>query len=472
MKDFQTDSKIRVRFAPSPTGYLHIGGARTALFNWLFAKHHNGQFLIRIEDTDQTRSSEHLTEAILDGLDWLGITPDEPVVYQSKRRNVHLALVEQLVRDGFAFPCYCDHREKSGKWQDIQRCQCRHLSVDERIRKDREQEANAIRFRVPEGQTTFEDIVHGSLTIKHREIDDFVLVRSDGTPTYQLAVVADDIEMEITHVIRGDDHISNTPKQLLIYQALAKTPPRFAHVPLILGPDRKRLSKRHGATQLDEYRRLGYVPQAVINYLALLGWNPGDDREFFQCDELIQVFDMQRVNPKSAIFDEKKLEWLNGLHISRMRTDELYKQIIALNTDNQYIHLKSSDTKYLHQVIGLLQPKMKRLTDFLEKGSYFFSDPRAYDEAGRQKWWSHPDISNWLTGLKERLAALDIFDASSIEQVIRDYANELEIAAAKLIHSTRLALTGTTVSPGLFETMAVLGKETVVRRLSTAIKTL
>src|SRR6185436_1230786 len=333
----------RVRFAPSPTGYLHVGGARTALFNWLFARRHGGTFVLRIEDTDLERSSEEMVGGILDGLRWLGLDWDEGPdaggqfgpYFQSERLSRHRDVADRLVAEGHAYGCYCSTErlqaeraaaEARGEaWQYDRRCLS--LGVNDIARLDAAGTPRAVRVRVPPGQTTFDDLVHGPITIDHATIEDFVILRSDGQPTYQLSVVCDDIDMAITDVVRGDDHISNTPKQILLYRALGAPVPRFAHVPLILGPDKKRLSKRHGATSVMEYAKQGYLPEAMFNFLALLGWSPGGEQEIFTRDELIARFTLEGISGGNAVFNPEKLDWFNAQHLARLSTDDLIGRI-------------------------------------------------------------------------------------------------------------------------------------------------
>ena len=317
---------VRVRFAPSPTGYLHVGGARTALFNWLFARGRAGTFILRIEDTDVERSRVEMTAAILDGMKWLGLEWDEGPYYQSQRRDLHRSTVRELRDRGKAYPCFCDpaelqsrrhEAEKSGQTWRYDRT-CLRLTAEEARTRSAAGETPCTRFQVPEGVTSWDNRVHGLTSFSNDTLEDFVLARSDGTPTYHLSVVSDDIDMGITDVIRGDDHISNTPKQILLYRALGKEPPAFAHLPLILGPDKKRLSKRHGAVAVTEYREAGFLPEALFNFLALLGWSPGDDREYLPRQELVRLFSFEGVGKKGAVFDEQKLEWLNGQYINAL----------------------------------------------------------------------------------------------------------------------------------------------------------
>jgi len=475
--------EVRVRFAPSPTGYLHIGGARTALFNWLYARKTGGKFLLRIEDTDVARSGPEMVNVILDGLRWLGLHWDEEPVFQSSRFPVYQRYARQLIEAGKAYFCYCSpetlkqEREKAIREKRAYRYdgRCKRLSPEERKRLEEQGgRPKAIRFEVPHGTTSFEDHVHGSLTFSNSDIEDFVILRSDGIPTYHLAVVVDDREMGITHIIRGDDHISNTPKQVLLYEAFGWEKPQFAHVPLILGPDRSRLSKRHGATAISEYQKAGYLPQAMVNFLALLGWSPGDDTEIMPIEEIIRRFDLSGILPKNAVFDEKKLEWMNGEYIKAMPQERLVSEVIpflrqAGLVDDAWL---SKNFAYLRAAVGLTKERARRLTEFAEFGAYFFRDPETYDEKGVQKYWREERLAEWVSSLKERIARLDRCDAQTLEATLRGLAEEGGIRAAKLIHAVRLALTGFTVGPSLFELMEVLGRERIVRRLEKAISTL
>ncbi|NOX37347.1 MAG: glutamate--tRNA ligase [Calditrichaeota bacterium] len=468
-------TEVRTRFAPSPTGYLHVGGARTALFNWLFARKHQGKFLLRIEDTDKERSSEEMTRQIFEGLVWLGLTWDEEVIYQGRRAAIHREHAHQLVRSGHAYPCFCTKEEldeKRARAAAEKRAYrydgtCRRLSPQEV--KDRMAAGIpfAIRFKVPEGTTRWVDGVHGPIEVQNREIDDFIILRSDGSPIYQLAVVVDDHYMGITHVIRGDDHISNTPKQILLYQAFGWDVPQFAHVPLILGPDRKRLSKRHGATSVDEYRQKGILADALFNYLALLGWSPGDDREILSRDEILQRFSLEGISRNNAVFDEKKLIWMNGQYISQTSTERLWALVMEVLVERGVMSESEAirQKPYLLQVIDLLKSRVKLLTEFVDSAMYFYRDPETYDEKGLRKHLKRPEIWEYLAEWTQQLEQLEPFTEATVEQLLREFAEQKGISAAKLIHPVRLAISGQTVTPGLFELMVVLGKEVVLRRL-------
>jgi len=470
-------TSVRVRFAPSPTGHLHIGGARTALFNYLFARRYRGAFLLRIEDTDVVRSDRATTEAIFSSLQWLDLNWDEEPLFQSSRIQMHKAACEEIVRLGKAYYCFCTPEELAQKRLVAQKeykydRTCMNLSAGDVQKKMSSGMPRAIRFRVPEGETVFRDRVRGNVAVQHREIDDFILLRSDGQPVYQVAVVVDDHDMRITHVIRGDDHLSNTPKQILLYQALGWDVPEFAHVPMILGPDKKRLSKRHGATSVEEYRKKGYLPQAIVNTLALIGWSPGDDREVLTLDEMAGAFSLEGISKNPGVFDEKKLEWVNGRCIHGMAEEALLEPVRRVLVETGVIGPLSAvpDNDTLLKVIGLLKERAKRMNDFAENGAYFFRDPDRYDEGAVAKFWSREHTGNVFPGVEERLVAATEWNAAALEKEIRGLAGEKGCAAAALIHPIRLALTGRATSPGLFEMMELLGRDTVLRRIRKAMQ--
>lgn len=441
---------VRVRFAPSPTGYLHVGGARTALYNWLFARNKGGKFLLRIEDTDVQRSSPEMVDYIFESLSWLGLNWDEEPIFQSKRLPIYERIAEELVKKGHAY--YCVNEEVNGQ------VFCRE--VEKRV------EGAAIKFRVPEeGETSFRDIIRGDITFKNRDIEDFVILKSDGFPTYQLACVVDDHEMGITHVIRGEDHIPNTPKQILIYRALSYEPPHFAHLPMILGPDKKKLSKRHGATAVLEYRDAGFLPEALFNFLALLGWSPGGDREIVSKDEMIELFNLERVGKRAAIFDYNKLLWMNGEYIRMKSNDELVKLVTPYFEREGFLRT-SGDRETLNRVVPLLKERVRVLKDFVTMGIYFFVEDYPMDE-DLLKQYLDPETTSMLRELMlryEEIGAVE-FSKEKVEEILRAYAAEKNVKAAKLIHPLRVILTGKKVGPGLFELMEVLGKERVVKRM-------
>jgi glutamyl-tRNA synthetase len=479
----------RVRFAPSPTGYLHIGGARTALFNWLFARRHGGVFVLRIEDTDVQRSSSDMVEGMLDGLRWLGLDwdegpgiggPHEPY-FQSERTDRHRAMVDRLVADGRAYYCYCSPAELKAKREAAERAggafrydrTCSRLTSEEIAAREGNQVPRAVRFRVPQGTTRVEDLIHGPIEFDSANIDDFVILRSDRQPTYQLSVVADDVDMAITHVVRGDDHISNTPKQILLYEAIGASLPQFAHVPLILGPDKRRLSKRHGATSVMEYSRQGYLPEAMVNFLALLGWSPGTDQElFFSRDELTSAFRLEGIGGGNAVFNPEKLEWFSQQHIARLAPDELAVRLkpvfeAAGIWDRSYLDARHA---WFLAVLELLKPRARRLDDFATQGRFFFTDTVEFDSTAVEKHLRAGGMAEHLIAVDAGLAELPTFDARSVEAAVRAVAEARSVKAGMLIHALRVALTGKAVSPGLFEVVALVGRERAHERIATAVE--
>ena len=541
----------RLRFAPSPTGYLHVGGARTALFNWLYARRTGGVFVLRIEDTDVERSSSDMVTGILDGMRWLGLDWDEgPDVggahgpyFQSQRLDRYRELAEQLVHDGHAYYCYCNAQtdaatrsqdprvpdarspaasagiripdarspdarspaasaagwpalsgvegpqamspaspklqgdEEEGdsprgeSWTYNRRCS--RLTADEVAEREAAKMPRAIRFRVPPGETTFHDLVHGDITFDNAHIEDFVALRSDGHPTYHLSVVADDIDMAITHVVRGDDHVSNTPKQVLLYRAFGKALPAFAHVPLILGPDKRRLSKRHGATSVTEYSRQGYLPEAMMNFLALLGWSPGNDQELFGRDELIAAFSLEGISSSDAVFNHEKLEWFSAQHIARMPAEELARRIEPLLREAGLWHDALGDVDgraWLVRLLELLRPRAKRLTDFVEKGRPFLVDEVEYDAEAVKKHLSSSDALAHLAAVRETCGGAADFTAAVLEPAIRALAEARGVKPGVLIHPTRVAVVGRAESPGIFEVLELLGRARAIARMSGAFQ--
>jgi glutamyl-tRNA synthetase len=478
----------RVRFAPSPTGYLHVGGARTALFNWLYAKRHGGIFVLRVEDTDVERSSADMVSGILEGLRWLGLTWDEGPetggpfgpYFQSERLDRYREAAAKLVADGRAYYCYCsqerlrqarEHAEREGRaWQYDRQC----LSLPpERVASLEAQGApRAVRFRVPAGRTGFDDAVHGRIEFDTATIEDFVLQRSDSHPTYHLSVVVDDVDMRITHVIRGDDHISNTPKHVLLFSALGASVPQFAHVPLILGADKKRLSKRHGATSVTEYRRQGYLPATMVNFLALLGWSPGDNRELMSVEELIASFALEGISGGNAVFDTAKLDWMNGQYIARLPIERLSAEVLPLlradglwpPTDDR------GNLMWLHRLLELLRPRSKRLTDFVDQARPFLVDTVEYDADAIQKQFAAEGMSAHVRALVDALGVQTPFKEPDVETLVRGTAEQRGLKAGTLIHTVRVGITGRTTSPGIFETMVLLGRSRTVARLERLLR--
>ncbi len=461
----------KVRFAPSPTGELHIGGARTALFNYLFAKHHNGKFFLRIEDTDRERSKDEFTDQICESLNWLGLHWDGEILFQSNRIKEYQSAIQTLLSGGNAYRCFCskDLLEKSraeGVYQYPRTC--RNLNENE-IRKHLNSGENyVIRIKIPEGQTSYNDIIYGHVTVNNSEIDDFIIARSDGSPTYNLVVVVDDHSMGITHVIRGEDHISNTSKQIQIYKALGFDIPVFAHLPMILGPDKKRLSKRHGAPGVQQFKNDGYLPDALLNYLVLLGWNPDSEQEIFILDEMIAKFDLAQVNKKGAVYDEKKLYWISGQHMQRLGNKNILDGILAINQSwgNGF------NIQYQYTVIELLKVRAKSILEFIDQSVYFFNDPEEYDSKAVGKHWSNNSVNDFINTFINKMEAIENWNTEQIEKELRNVAEKYEIPAGRIIHPIRLALSGVPNGPSLFAMMELLGKETCIRRLNKALKLL
>jgi glutamyl-tRNA synthetase len=460
---------MKLRFAPSPTGFLHVGGARTAIFNLLHARRHGGTMLLRIEDTDVERSRQRHAEQIVSSLQWLGIEWDEGPVYQSDRLERYRERVEELVGGGKAYRCYCTVEEleseraaaeNAGKqWRYSGRC--RAIEGDPA-------EPHVIRFAVSSGTIEFHDLIRGDVQFEGDLIDDFVLLRSDRNPTYHLSVVVDDIDMAITHVARGDDHLSNTPKHVLLFRAFGAAVPSFAHLPLILGSDKKRLSKRTGATSAEEYREMGIVPDALFNFLTLLGWSPGENREIFTRDDAAQLFDLSHVNKAPAVFDPEKLLWMNGQYLMRMSADQIYPHLLPFLGDGP----KTLDD--LRAIIDLHKMRARTLREIADQMAIYFVDDDAieYDADVVKKHIKGDDLGARLSTLHDALVSTEPFDVATSEATLRKIAEEQGVSAAKLIHPLRLALTGKGASPPIFDVAVVLGKERSLRRLRRLIERL
>jgi glutamyl-tRNA synthetase len=476
---------VRVRFAPSPTGYLHVGGARTALFNWLYARRHGGAFILRIEDTDTERSSAEMVTGILDGLTWLGLDWDEgPGIggphapyFQSERYDRHRAAAATLVSAGHAYYCYCsadrlrrerERAEALGEAWQYDRA-CLNLPAERLAELEAAHTPRTVRFKVPPGVTAFDDIVHGRIEFDEANIEDFVILRSDGHPIYHLSVVVDDIDMLITHVIRGDDHISNTPKHVLLFRALGAALPQFAHVPLILGADRKRLSKRHGATSVMEYEREGYLSDALANFLALLGWSPGEDREILSRREMVERFTLEGISGGNAVFDTAKLNWMNGQYIARMPIEQLAAAVVPLLAREGLWPQGGPADEGLLRLLELLRPRARRLADFAEQARPFLVESIEYEEDAVQKHLGTAGLSGHVAALIATLRGVEPFDESHVEAAVRRTAEEQGIKAGTLIHAARVAATGRTASPGIFEVLALLGRDRVVARLEQLV---
>ncbi len=478
MTTASTSIKPRVRFAPSPTGYLHVGGARTALFNWLFARHFGGTLILRIEDTDFERSSEAMVEGILEGMRWLGMDWDEGPFYQSQRLPLYQATAAKLLASGHAYPCFCTKEELEARRAEATAAgrppmydrRCRSLTLEQIAENRAAGKLAAIRFAVPEGgSTSFDDAVFGKVEFANAELEDFVLLRSDGIPTYHLSVVADDVDMGLTHIIRGADHISNTPKQVLQYLALGAPMPVFAHVPLILGPDKTRLSKRHGATSVISYKEMGIVPEAFRNFLTLLGWTPGaagKDRELFPQDELIRLFTLEGITKSNSVFDNDKLAWFNTEYIRAYTADQLFPLIAQEWATAGFTPDRPREE--LLAGIELTKTRARSLKDFAGAFQAYFSDTFTYDTAAVTKFLSDPAVPRMLANLGTRYETLEPFTEATTEAILRAFAEEAGVKAGVLINGSRVALTGQGVAPSLFAVMAALGRERVATRLAKA----
>ncbi len=475
-------SEVRVRFAPSPTGYLHVGGARTALFNWLYARRHGGTFILRIEDTDRERSSDAMVQAILDGMSWLGMAADEGPVHQADGLKRHRRDALRLLEDGKAYRCFCTPEELDTKRTDAEaggggyrydrHCSL-HVPPAEAEQRAAAGEPFTVRFRVPEGETAWDDIVHDRTRFDNADIEDFIILRTDGTPIYNLAVVSDDREMRVSHVIRGDDHLSNTPKQIMLYEALGWETPAFAHLPMILGSDGRRLSKRHGATAVGQYREEGILSGAMVNFLALLGWSPGDDTEVMDLPELVDRFELERVNKKSAVFDTEKLEWLNGQHLNRMAPESLEPLVTDLLVRRGAASAEAlvTDRERYLRVISLLRDRARTVDDIADRANPYLTDQIEYDPAAVEKHWSKKpeEVVERLRSMREAYGEVERWEEGLLEEVLRALAVELDVGAGKLIHPLRVAVTGQAVSPGIFEVLVAMGRERTLARLDAAI---
>jgi glutamyl-tRNA synthetase len=424
---------VTVRFAPSPTGFLHLGSARTALFNWLYARHTGGKMLLRIEDTDRVRSEDRFLEEILADLKWMGLDWDGETVFQSKRFHLYREKAERILSSGKAY-----------------------------------KEGEAIIFKVEKGRTIeIDDIIHGKITVSTDEIKDQVMIKSDGSPAYNFCCVVDDASLDITHIIRGDDHISNTPKQVLFYEALGHATPKFAHIPLMMGADGAKLSKRHGAVSVEEYKREGYLPEALVNYLTLLGWNPGDDREMISLEETVKLFTLERMSDVQSRFDVQKLRWMNAEYIKAMPSLKLLPLVSQHLVMAGYDPAAVPEEKLL-KLIALYKVRMKTLNEFPALTACFFSDDYALEEKGKRKYLESDQNKSNLRLFSNKLDQLEEFSAANMEDACRQIAEENELKAGEIIHPTRMAISGTTQGAGLFEMMELLGKATVLARMRRA----
>lgn len=480
---------VRVRFAPSPTGYLHVGGARTALFNWLYARHHGGVFVLRIEDTDLARSTEESTQVILDALQYLGLDWDEGPrkggscgpYYQSQRLDIYKQYVEKLLAMGRAYKCYCTPEELDKKREEqIKRGEathydrhCLHLTDEEKARYEAEGRIPVIRFKsLDEGTTEVDDLIRGLVRFDNvAQVDDFVIMKSDGMPTYNFAVVIDDALMGITHVIRGEDHLSNTPKQIQIYQALGFPVPKFAHIPMILGPDRALLSKRHGATSVLQFKENGYLASAMVNYLALLGWSYDDSQTIFSISELVEKFSLEKVSKNPAVFDIQKLEWMNGVYIRELAVEELFEQVRPFWRQAGFIpeELTPELRDYCLRIVKELQPRMKLLAEAVEAARYFFTDDYQYNEEAVEKVLTKPQTEEILRFVAEAVANAPELDEEHLKPVFKEGLEKFGVKMGDLMQPLRVAVTGTNVSPGIYEVLALVGREKTLQRIERTI---
>ena len=462
--------KPRLRFAPSPTGQLHLGGARTALSNYLYAKKNGGQFLVRIEDTDLERSKKEHIDQICDSLQWLGLNWDEELVYQSKRGESYNNSLEDLLSSGKAYRCFASKEELeqirkeagsyhySGLW--------RNKSENDINIELEKKTPFTIRLRSPnDGHTVFNDMIYGNISISNSEIDDFIIARSDGSPVYNFTNVIDDQNMNITHVVRGEDHISNTPKQILIYKAFSWEPPIFAHLPMILGEDKKRLSKRHGATGVQSYRDEGFQPESLLNYLALLGWNPGTEEEIMGLDQLVSKFDISKVQKKAAVFDQKKLNWISSQHLALQNDQDILDRIRLISTEWGI----KEDNSFCLCVINIMKTRSRSLVDLINQAGYFFNDPSSFNENDVQKTWKE-DSQVILEEVIQMLGNIDDWTANELELILKKYMENNGYGFGKVMKPVRLGLCGNLQGPSLFDIMELLGKEVVISRLNYIIK--
>lgn len=481
-------SEVRVRFAPSPTGYLHIGGARTALFNWLFARKMGGKLILRIEDTDTERLKEDSVSQILTSLKWLGLNWDEGPeaggecgpYYQSERRELYSKYAQQLLDEGKAYYCFCTsadleaerEKQRAAKQPFRYARTCRNLDPEVAKARAAAGEPYSVRIKIPtEGSITVHDLIHGDVTFNMDQFDDFVIVKSNGMPTYNFAVVVDDHLMGMTHVLRAEEHLSNTPKQLLVYEALGFEPPKFGHMPMILAPDRSKLSKRHGATSVEEFRAQGYLPEAIINYLTLLGWGPGDEREIFTLEETVKLFELEQMSKKAAVYDTKKLTWMNGQYLSELPLEKILPEAETFFIKDGLVTKEwlAENKEYFAKLVDTVRVRVKTLQEVADASAYFFKDVEAYDEKGVAKHFK-PEATELLEKCIAALEADEVFDLTSTEAIYNKIAADNGLALGKVIHPTRLALTGRTVSPGMFDVMVLLGKEKTLARMRKAVE--
>jgi len=482
-------NQVRVRFAPSPTGYLHIGGARTALFNWFFVRKHHGKFILRIEDTDTQRLKEDSVSQILTSMKWLGMDWDEgPEIggssgpyYQSERLELYQKEAQRLIKEGKAYHCFCT-QEELAQTRGIQRQagqalrydgKCREVPLISALKRIEAGEKAVIRLRLPEDeQITVTDLIHGKVNFRRDQLDDLIIMKSNEIPAYNFACVIDDNAMNISHIIRAEEHLSNTPKQVLLYQALGYKEVQFAHLSMILAPDRSKLSKRHGATSVEEFRAQGFLAPAIVNYLTFLGWSPGNEQEIITPEETIEKFELTKVSKKAAIYDIKKLAWINGQYLSSMSADDVTREAIPFLLHEGLITANQAVEQYhtIKNIVDVVRSRVKTLVELTEATEYFFKDVKSYDEKGQAKYFSKPQVADLLCQGRDCLAQVECFDIQHTENAYKQLTEDLAIKSGDLIHPTRLALTGRMVSLGLFDVMALLGKERCLMRINRAIE--
>jgi glutamyl-tRNA synthetase len=461
-----------VRFAPSPTGFLHIGGARTALFNWLYAKNRSGVFVLRIEDTDRERSTDEYIDAIMEGMKWLGLESDEGPFRQTDRFDIYKGYVDKLLKEGRAYHCYCSPEELEAKRKESMK-QGRALKYDGTCRNRTEPVEGVnpvVRFRMPqEGQTIVDDLIKGTVSFENEQLDDLIIQRSDGTPTYNLTVVVDDVDMKITHVVRGDDHLNNTARQLQLYRAFGYEVPKFAHLPMILGSDKARLSKRHGATSVMAYYDMGYLPEALVNYLVRLGWSYGD-QEVFTLEELIKYFSFDNVGKAAAVFNPEKLLWLNSQYIMNTSDEKLAEMAVPFLVKEKVIEEgQTLDMPWLAKAVHTLKERSKTLVELAASLRYYIAKEVQFEEKAKKKFLNE-NSRELLMEIKDGLYSIDNFTESEIEKLFKAIVEKHEIKLGKLAQPVRVALTGGTQSPGIYEVLDVMGKDKTMRRLEKAVE--
>jgi len=468
---------VRVRFAPSPTGYLHVGGARTALFNYLFARHHKGTFILRIEDTDLERSTQESVQVILDGLKWMGLEWDEGPFYQTQRFDLYKNTAQRLLAENKAYYCFCSSETLDEKRKAAMAAKrpprydgtCANIPPAEALKRIADGEKAVLRFRKLEGITEINDLVRGKVKFDNDLLDDFIILRSDGTPIYNFCVVCDDVDMKITHVIRGEDHLSNTPRQMMLYKALGYPTPQFAHISMILGPDKQKLSKRHGAVSVLAFRDEGYLPESYMNYLALLGWAYDDKAEFFTKNDLIEKFSLEHVSKNAAVFDYKKCSWMNGQYISQSTYERLRELIFPL-IEKDGLNLQSKSAEWIKNVIELEKQRAFYLHDIVRNLHYYVDDEIKVDPKAYEKHFSSDKAFYLLGKIRDEFMNLDDFSINSLETLFQTFMNNENIKLGEIVHPIRVALSGKTVGPGIFELIHYMGKEMTLKRINTILE--